>query len=123
MLAPRVQSGSCVGWLQLSRHIVAMDRDVRQPDPGTRPVADAGLTPVWLKAAGRAQRPLRVHESKSGIEIEPLGIIDALRPDVAPEIAQCHVVRRQAQGPVDRVRRQFLRPNEALTRPDVTGPL
>jgi hypothetical protein len=40
-----------------------------------------------LEAASCAQRPLRVHESKSGVEIEPAGIIDALRPDVASEMA------------------------------------
>ena len=60
-----------------------------------------------LEAAGCAQRPLRVHESESGVEIEPVGIIDALRPDVAPEVAQFHVVRRQPQGPINQIGRQL----------------
>ena len=70
-------------WLAPS--VVAHGR--RQSRTGIRPVANAGVHPDWLEAAGCAQRTPRVHESESGVEIEPFGIIDALRPDVAPEVA------------------------------------
>jgi hypothetical protein len=52
-----------------------------------------------LEAASRAQRPLRVHKSESGVEIEPVRIIDSLWPDVASEIAKPLVVADQAQKP------------------------
>ena len=48
-----------------------------------------GFRRAWLlEAAGYAQRPLRIDESESGVEIEPAGIIDRMRPDVASEMAR-----------------------------------
>src|SRR5688572_31682285 len=87
-------------------------------NPCTRPAP-----PELSVAAYRTQRPLRVDESESGVEIESLRIIDALRPDVASEIAQLHVVGGQAKRPVDGLGRQISRANEALTRVDVPLPL
>jgi hypothetical protein len=46
---------------------------------------------------------LRIHESESGVEVESSGIIDALWADVAPEIAQCHIVGREPQRRIDEI--------------------
>jgi len=77
------QSGACVGWL-----LAVAIRPGSWPGRPAPACAGAGVQPVLLEAAGCTQRSLRVHESESGVEIEPAGIIDRMRPDVASEMAR-----------------------------------